>query len=83
VLWEAAIFGGKMKGLIWVGVAYFGIVGVFTFVSATSPGTTPTADQIAALPSLGTLFGGGQGATTTGAVLDLAAAAGLWYFAIR
>lgn len=72
-----------MKGLLWAGVAYLGIVGIATFWSASSPGTTPTADTVAGLPSPGTLFGGGQGATTTGALLDIAGAGALWYFAAR
>ena len=72
-----------MKGLLWVGAAYLGIVGIATFWSATAPGTTPTADQVAGLPSLGTLFGMGGGATTTGAVLDLAGAGVLWYLAVK
>lgn len=72
-----------MKPIIWAGVAYLGIVGIATFWSATSPGTTPTADTIAGLPSPGTLFGGGQGATTIGAFLDVGAAGVLWYFAMK
>jgi len=68
-----------MKTVAWVGVAYLALVGAATFYSGTAP-NSPTADQIAALPSLGSFMGS---TGTTAAVLDLAAAGALWFFVIK
>jgi len=68
-----------MKTVAWVGVAYLALVGAATFYSGTAA-NSPTADQIAALPSLGSFMGS---TGTTAAVLDLAAAGALWFFVIK
>lgn len=72
-----------MKGLLFVGAAYLGVVAIAEFWSASSPGSTPLADQVAGLPSPALLFGAGQGATTQGAILDATGAIVLWYFAAK
>jgi hypothetical protein len=68
-----------MKTLGWVGVAYLVVVGAATFYSGTAA-NSPTADQIAALPSLGSFMGS---TGTTAAVMDLAAAGALWFFVLK
>ena len=68
-----------MKTVAWVGVVYLGLVGVATFYSGMAA-NSPTADQIAKLPSVGSLVGSSG---TTAAALDLAGAAALWFFVLR
>jgi hypothetical protein len=68
-----------MKTIAWLGVAYLAVVGAATFYSGTAT-NSPTADQIAALPSLGSLLGS---TGTTAAVMDLAAAGALWFFVVK
>lgn len=68
-----------MKTIAWVAVGYLALVGAATFYSGVST-NSPTADTVAGLPSLGSLLGS---TGTTAAVMDLAAAAGLYYFAVK
>jgi hypothetical protein len=68
-----------MKIAAWIGVAYLAIVGAATFYSGTAA-NSPTADQIAALPSLGSLMGS---TGTTAAVMDLAAAGAVYFFVLH
>jgi len=76
----AAIGGNKtMRTAAWVAVAYLVAVGGATFWSGTAA-NSPTADSIAALPSLGSLLGS---TGTTAAVMDLGGAAAIWFFALR
>lgn len=73
-----------MRTVAWIGVIYLGVVGAFTFWSASASGTTPTADSIAMLPSIGTLFSAsGGGATVTAAALDLAGAGAIYFFYLK
>ena len=68
-----------MKTVAWIAVAYLGLVGVATFYSGVSA-NSPTADQIAGLPSVGSLMGSSG---TTAAALDIAGAAAIWFFVLR
>ena len=68
-----------MKTLAWVGVAYLAIVGAATFYSGMAE-NSPTADQVAQLPSIGSFLGS---TGTSAAALDLGGAAALWFFALR
>ena len=80
LLMAAAIGGSKvMKIAAWVGVGYLALVGIATFYSGVSA-NSPTADQIAALPSIGSLMGS---TGTTAAALDVAGAAAVWFFVLR
>ena len=68
-----------MKTLAWVAVGYLALVGAATFYSNTAT-SSPTADTIAQLPSVGSLMGS---TGTTAAALDLAGAAAIWFFVLR
>jgi hypothetical protein len=70
-----------MKMLAWAGVAYLVLVGGATMYSNMGGATpTPTADTIMALPSPGSLLGS---TGTTAGVLDLGAAAALYFFVLH
>jgi hypothetical protein len=76
--------GEVMKILLLLGGAYFAMVAVATYYSANEPGTTPTADLLATLPSPGLLVTGGvAGASTTAAMVDGVAAAAVFFFAMQ
>lgn len=84
MLGAVALAGGKeMKPLLYFGAAYLAVVSAATFWSASNSGNTPTADQIASLPSPSLLFGAGEGATIQGAMIDGATAVLFWYFAAK
>lgn len=68
-----------MKIAAWLAVGYLAVVGGATMYGA-SAASSPTADSIAALPSLGSLMGS---TGTTAAALDLGAAAAVWFFVLR
>jgi hypothetical protein len=64
-----------MKYLPWILGGYLLVVGAATIYSGTAT-SSPTADTVAGLPSLGSLLGS---TGTTAGVLDLAgAAAAIW-----
>jgi hypothetical protein len=68
-----------MHYVAWAGVLYLGLVGAATFYSGAVANST-TSDQIAALPSIGSLAG--SSGTMAGA-LDLAGAAAIWFFVLK
>jgi hypothetical protein len=77
----AAVIGGNrtMKTVAWIGVAYLAVVGAATLYSAVGT-NTPTSDTIAQLPSVGSFLGSSG---TTAAIMDLGAAAALWFFVVK
>lgn len=68
-----------MRMGFWLGVIYLAGIGAATLVS-NSMTDSPTLDTIAALPSIGSLFG--SSGVAAGA-LDLGGAAALYFFALR
>lgn len=68
-----------MRIVAWLGMVYLAGIGAATFAS-NSMTNSPTLDTIAALPSIGSLFG--SSGVTAGA-LDLGGAAALYFFVLR
>ena len=68
-----------MKIAAWVAVGYLVVVGGATFVSGAST-NSPTADQVASMPSVGSFLGSSG---TAAAALDLGGAAAIWWFFLR
>jgi len=68
-----------MKIAAWLAVGYLAVVGAATFYSGAST-DSPTADQVAGLPSAGSLLGSSG---TSAAALDFGAAAAIWFFILK
>jgi hypothetical protein len=71
-----------MHLLWWAIVVYEGVVGVAELTATSS--TNTTLSSVAGLPSVGTLVGSmNTSSYIPSGALDLAVAAGVWYFAIH
>lgn len=69
-----------MRTVWMLAAGYLVVVGAATFYSNSASGTTPTADSIAQLPSIGSLL---NSSGTAAASLDIAGAVAIWFFALR
>lgn len=73
-----------MRMLWWLIVGYEAAVGVAELVSSTdSGGSNTTVVTLAGLPSVASLATSSGLAASTGGIIDLAIALGVWYFALR
>jgi len=83
------IWGGNSKGgfnvrmLWWALVVYSAGVGVAELVNDQTTTSNSTLTSIASFPTVGTLVASSAAGQSTGGVVDLAVALGLWYFLLR
>jgi hypothetical protein len=77
--------GGPVKGhwFWWLLVLYEGGVGIAELVNDNTSTSNASLTSIASLPTVGTLVASSGSGQSTGGVVDLAVALGLWFFLLR